>query len=96
MIVVQVLDGETIKPVLDMTGWLGTASITSTASTRKGEGTVVASEASGIITLTVSGVEGVCDITVTITSSDGRVRIERLRIRRTDVGGRDDYGSYHL
>ncbi len=86
---VQIRDGETIKPQINLADWLGTATI-STATVSAEGGTVTQANASGVVTLTVSAVDASCDATLTITASDGRVRIEKFRFSEPSCVGRDD------
>lgn len=89
----QILEGETIKPELNLSDWLGTETISSVTLSTTG-GTVTQTNASGTITFTVSAVSTICDTAATITTSGGRVRIEKLRFAEPNCTGRDDYGSY--
>lgn len=92
-LVCQIFEGETIKPVLDLSHWLGSASISSAAISADG-GTVSRSISGAQITLTVSAVDSLSDAELTITASDGRVRVEKFRFVEPNCLGRDDYGSY--
>lgn len=89
----QIFEGETIKPVIDLSHWLGTATISS-ATVEADGGTVTRAIAGSQITLTVSAVDSMSDAELTITASDGRVRIEKFRFVEPNCSGRDDYGSY--
>lgn len=90
----QVFEGETIKPQINLSDWLGSATISTAAITAEG-GTVTQSNSDGIVTLTVSGVGTSCDAKLTITASDGRVRVEKFRfLEASAVQGRNDYYSY--
>jgi hypothetical protein len=89
----QILEGETIKPQLDMNDWLGTETISSVALTTTG-GTVTQANSAGIITFTVSAVDNLCDCDALITTSAGRIRRELLRFIRPNTTGVADYGSY--
>lgn len=75
---VQCSEGETVKVTLDLTDWLGSATVSSSAIANDGV-TCTKSEASGVFTLTASDVQGRGDTDLTITASDGRIRVERLR-----------------
>lgn len=92
-LVAQIQKGETIKSIIDLSHWLGTATISSVSIANDG-GTVSTSLASPQVTLTASGIEGMCDSDLTITTSDGRVRVEKFRFVAPTCTGRDDYGSY--
>lgn len=93
--VCQILEGETIKPQLNLSDWLGNGVTISTVTLPTVEGgTVTQTNASGIITFTVSGVSSFCDCDALITASDGRIRREKLRFVEPNCTGRDDYGSY--
>jgi type II secretory pathway pseudopilin PulG len=89
----QIIEGETIKPQLDMSDWLGSETISTVALTTNG-GTVTQANSDGIITFTVSAVSSLCDCDALITTSGGRIRKERLRFVEPNCTGRDDYGSY--
>ncbi len=89
----QIFEGETIKPVIDLSHWLGTATISS-ATVEADGGTVTRAISGTQITLTVSAVDSMSDAELTITASDGRVRIEKFRFVEPNCSGRDDYGSY--
>ncbi len=89
----QIFEGETIKPVIDLSHWLGTATISSATVSADG-GTVTRAISGSQITLTVSAVDSMSDAELTITASDGRVRIEKFRFVEPNCSGRDDYGSY--
>mgnify|MGYP003479777024 FL=1 len=89
----QIMEGETITPVIDLSHWLGTATISSATVAADG-GTVTRAISGTQITLTVSAVDSRSDAELTITASDGRVRIEKFRFVEPNCSGRDDYGSY--
>lgn len=89
---VQIAEGETIKVVLNLTDWLGSATVSSYSGSADG-GTVSTAHSSGVFTLTASAVSGTADYDLTITTSDGRVRVERFRFEEPLSGRRDDYGS---
>lgn len=93
-LVCQILEGETIKPKLNMEHWLGNGNTISSATISNDGGTATVSLSTPEITLTVSDVDSMCDTDVTITASDGRVRIEKFRFIAPNCSGRDDYGSY--
>ena len=90
----QIMEGETIKPKLNMEHWLGNGNTISSATISNDGGTATVSLSTPEITLTVSDVDSMCDTDVTITASDGRVRIEKFRFITPNCSGRDDYGSY--
>jgi hypothetical protein len=90
----QILEGETIKPQLDMNDWLGTETISAVTLPSTTGGTVTQANSSGIITLTVSAVDYLCDTDALITTSGGRIRRELLRFVRPNTTGVADYGSY--
>jgi len=89
----QIFEGETITPVIDLSHWLGTATISS-ATVEADGGTVTRAISGTQVTLTVSAVDSRSDAELTITASDGRVRIEKFRFVEPNCSGRDDYGSY--
>lgn len=89
----QILEGETIKPQLDMNDWLGTETISAVTLSTTG-GTVTQANSSGIITFTVSAVDNLCDTDALITTSGGRIRREMLRFVRPTTTRVEDYGSY--
>ena len=89
----QIFEGEPITPVIDLSHWLGTATISS-ATVEADGGTVTRAISGTQITLTVSAVDSRSDAELTITASDGRIRIEKFRFVEPNCSGRDDYGSY--
>ena len=90
----QILEGEAIKPKLNLEHWLGDGVTISNATASNDGGTVSLSTATPEITLTVSAVDSMCDTDLTITASDGRVRVEKFRFITPNCSGRDDYGSF--
>lgn len=91
---VYVGEGETVRVDIDITDWIGSATISSSTISTNGGGTVTKSLSGTVFTLTASGVDGFCDATLTITCSDGSVRVEKIRFKRPYVTGRDDYGTW--
>lgn len=90
----QILAGETIKPQINLSDWLGSATISAAAISAEG-GTVTQANSAGVVTLTVSAVDSCCDAKLTITASDGRVRVEKFRfVEASAIEGRNDYYSY--
>ena len=89
----QIFEGETITPVIDLSHWLGTATISS-ATVEADGGTVTRAISGTQVTLTVSAVDSRSDAEVTITASDGCIRVEKFRFVEPNCSGRDDYGSY--
>lgn len=90
---VQIAEGETVVLQLNMADWLGSATVSSSALSNDGV-TVAKTEASGVFTLTASGIDTFGDCDLTITASDGRVRLERFRFESPISGYyRDGYGS---
>lgn len=88
----QVSEGETIKVELNLADWLNGATVSSSSLANDGV-TVTKSETSGVFTLTASEVSGYGDCDLTITASDGRVRVERFRFDEPNSGRQsDDYG----
>lgn len=88
----QAREGETIKPILDLTNWLDSETISAVSITSDGA-TLSHTESNGVITLTVSGVNAWHDATITVTTSGGRVLKERIRITEPHTTYRDDYRS---
>ena len=89
--VFQQREDETAKAVLDFTDILNGATIT--ASSTDENITASTSVSSGQITLTTSAMgAGRGDVDLTVTFSDGRVRIEKLRFSEPQGSWRDDYG----
>lgn len=88
----QAREGETIKPVFDLTNWLDGETI-STVSIEADGATLSYTESNGVITLTVSGISAWHDATITVTTSDGRILKERIRITEPHTTYRDDYRS---
>lgn len=90
----QIMEGETIKPKLNMEHWLGNGVTISSATVSNDGGTATLSLSTPEITLTVSSVDSMCDTDLTITASDGRIRVEKFRFIAPNFAGTDDYGSY--
>jgi len=89
--VFQQREDETAKAVLDFTDILNGATITATSTDENI--TASTSVSSGQITLTTSAMgAGRGDVDLTVTFSDGRVRIEKLRFSEPQGSWRDDYG----
>jgi hypothetical protein len=94
---VQCSEGETVKVTLDLSDWLGSGVTVSSSAISNDGVTCTKSESSGVFTLTASAVEGRGDTDLTITASDGRVRVERLRFEDPVFASRGpdyDYWSY--
>ena len=90
-IVFQQREDETMLCVLDFTDLLNGATITATATDENI--TASPSVSSGQITLTTSAMGASHgDVDLTVTFSDGRVRIEKLRFCEPAGTWRDDYG----
>jgi len=89
--VFQQREDETAKAVLDFTDILNGATITATSTDENI--TASTSVSSGQITLTTSAMgAGRGDVDLTVTFSDGRVRIEKLRFSEPQGSWRNDYG----
>jgi len=89
--VFQQREDETAKAILDFTDILNGATITATSTDENI--TASTSVSSGQVTLTTSAM-GMSsgDVDLTVTFSDGRIRIEKLRFCEPQGGWRDDYG----
>lgn len=87
---IQCDEGETVVVEFNLADWLGSVTVSNSAITNDGV-TCTKSEASGIFTLTSSGVTGLGDATLTITASDGRVRVERFRFEQPRATRGPDY-----
>lgn len=89
--VLQQREDETSKAILDFTDLLNGATITASASDENI--TASTSVSSGQITLTTSAMGASHgDVDITVTFSDGRVRIEKLRYTEPQGSWRQDYG----
>jgi hypothetical protein len=90
----QVSQGETIKVTLNLSDWLNGATVSSSSLTNSGV-TVTKAESSGVFTLTASNVSGYGYSDLTITASDGRIRLERFRFEDPLTYRPNDYGWPH-
>jgi hypothetical protein len=89
--VLQQRADETAKTTLDFTDILNGATITAAVSDSNISGST--SVSSGQVTLTTTGLGmGYGDTDLTITFSDGRIRIEKLRFAEVNGSWRYDYG----
>lgn len=89
--VFQQREDETLKAVLDFTDLLNGSTIT--ASSTDENITASTSVSSGQITLTTSAIgNSYGDVDLTVTFSDGRVRVEKLRFQEPNGTWREDYG----
>lgn len=89
--VLQQRDDETAKTTLDFTDLLNSSTITATVTDSNLTASVAVS--AGQITLTTSALGmGYGDADITVTFSDGRIRIEKLRFAEVNGTWRTDYG----
>lgn len=94
---IQCSTGETVKADVDLEDWLGTATITAVSISPSG-GAVSYVQNGDTITLTATNVDGQSvvpgDCDVTITCSDGRIRVERFRFEMPNADYYRDRWNY--